>query len=93
MSAKKELRLKAQPRTVMSGLEGNRPPVQKPTQCPSTIIDGLSGFLHFLDLARMDLRISIVRDPHENDLPVGPLKHFRIVPVPNLNVRISTKGS
>ena len=33
----------------------------------------------------MDLRISIVRDPHENDLPVGPLKHFRIVPVPNLS--------
>ena len=60
----------------MSGLEGNRTPVQKPTQCPSTIIDGLSGFLHFLDLARMDLRISIVRDPHENDLPVGPFKHF-----------------
>ena len=30
-----------------SGLEGSRTPVQKPIQCPSTIIDGFSGLLPF----------------------------------------------
>ena len=32
---------------MISGLEGSRTPVQKPIQCPSTIIDGFSGSLPF----------------------------------------------
>ena len=44
---KRSVRLYLMLRFSRYGLEGSRTPVQKPIQCPSTIIDGFSGSLPF----------------------------------------------